>query len=197
MRATNLILIVCFALLSCKKGETLPDKEIPAPSADLFTKYTIQQGQHYCNLSAYKPVETSEMKFMVRFDSSSVYQTEDPVNQYDINKLFGFSDNNMDHHQYSARFGWRWSEGALRLFGYVYNNGVVSSQEISTVAIGAQLHCSIRISPTHYIFSVNEITDSLVRTSTTPRAKGYQLFPYFGGDEAAPHQVDIWIKEEE
>jgi hypothetical protein len=43
---------------------------------------------------------------------------------------------------------------------------------------------------------VNGITTQLPRLATTEKAKGYQLYPYFGGDEAAPHQVNIWIKNE-
>jgi hypothetical protein len=33
------------------------------------------------------------------------------------------------------------------------------------------------------------------RKSTTIKAVGYKLYPYFGGDELAPHPVSIWIKE--
>jgi hypothetical protein len=32
------------------------------------------------------------------------------------------------------------------------------------------------------------------RTAATEKAKGYRLYPYFGGDELAPHQINIWIK---
>jgi hypothetical protein len=30
--------------------------------------------------------------------------------------------------------------------------------------------------------------------ATTPKGQGYQLYPYFGGDETAPHDINIWIK---
>jgi len=33
------------------------------------------------------------------------------------------------------------------------------------------------------------------RASSTATAVGYKLYPYFGGDEAAPHDINIWIKE--
>jgi hypothetical protein len=29
----------------------------------------------------------------------------------------------------------------------------------------------------------------------TTKAKGYQLYPYFGGNELAPHDMHIWIKD--
>ena len=37
--------------------------------------------------------------------------------------------------------------------------------------------------------------DSLPRTSATSKAEGYKLYPYFGGDESAPHDIFIYIKE--
>jgi len=33
------------------------------------------------------------------------------------------------------------------------------------------------------------------RASTTTEAEGYKLFPYFGGDESAPHTISIWMQE--
>jgi hypothetical protein len=111
--------------------------------------------------------------------------------------LYGFSDNNADHHQYSARFGWRWSDKALRLFAYVYNNGSVTSKELTTVAIGSEINCSIKITPANYLFTVDEITTQLPRMATTEKAKGYQLYPYFGGNEVSPHHITILIKNAE
>ncbi len=102
-----------------------------------FIKYTIRSGEHYTSQNGYKPIETSELKFVVRFDSSAVYQSARNGNQYDINKLYGFSDNGADHHHFSARFGWRWSNGALRLFGYVYNAGYYAHLALGVVPIPA------------------------------------------------------------
>jgi hypothetical protein len=197
MRNSVLSWVVALLLLTgCTKStDAVNEKGTSVSSTTNFIRYTIPKGKHYADLSTYKPVETSEMKFTVRFDSSAIYSTESPENQYDINKLYGFSDNNMDHHQYSARIGWRWSDGALRLFAYIYNAGAVQSEEISTVPIGAEIACSIKATSTEYIFTVNGLTEKLPRLSATPKARGYQLFPYFGGDEPAPQEVRIWIKE--
>lgn len=183
-------------LSSCKKTvDAVAEKEIAGNAATIqFTKYTIRQGQHYCDQNKYKTVETGEMKFVVKFDSTAVYQTESGENQNDINKLLGFSDNNSDHHQYSARFGWRWSKNALRLFAYVYNEGVRTSKELTTIAIGANITCSIKISGSYYLFTVNGVEEKMPRMASTAKAKGYQLYPYFGGDEAAPHDIAVWIR---
>lgn len=160
-----------------------------------YTQYIIAAGQHSADKNAYKPVDVEEMKFLVQFDSSAIYQTVLGENQWDINKLYGFSDNNTDHHRFSARFGWNWREGALRLHAYVYNNGVVESRELATVAIGAETVCSIRVAGGAYLFSIDgKMVAALPRQSTSERGKGYQLYPYFGGDEAAPHTIRIFIK---
>jgi hypothetical protein len=160
-----------------------------------FEKYTIAEGQQYCDKNSFSSIQLSELRFTVKFDSSAIYKTLDPVNQLDINKLYGFSDNNALHHNFSARFGWRWSDNALRLFAYVYNTGVQTNKELGTVAIGAENSCSIKVAGDKYIFTLNGKTDTMPRASTTAEAVGYKLYPYFGGDEFAPHIISIWIKE--
>lgn len=167
----------------------------PAPDIESFTTYTIGAGQHYADNNINVQTTYTELKFIAKFDSSAIYATTDPNNQDDINKLYGFADNNSFHHQFSARFGWRWSNNALRLFGYIYNNGVRDSKELGTVMIGAENACAIKVTANKYIFTLNGITDSMPRTSPALRAEGYKLYPYFGGDEKAPHKISIFIRE--
>jgi hypothetical protein len=194
-------LTALLCLSACKKSSDTaapnpPSITTPAAPTPVspYTKFTIRSGQHYCDGNQFRQVEIGTMSFTVKFDSSAIYTSVNPENQYDINKLLGFSDNNTDHHRYSARYGWRWSGGALRLFAYVYNNGAVISKELATVAIGAEVACSITVTSSSYLFTTNGITERLPRMSVTPKGKGYQLYPYFGGDETAPHDVNIYIK---
>jgi hypothetical protein len=156
--------------------------------------FLIEKGSHNCIGSSYVPVSLLEQKFTVRFDSSAIYNTAIPLNQLDINKLYGFSDNAALHHDFSARFGWRWSDGALRLFAYVYNGGTVASEEIGVIDIGKDIACALRVKGSQYEFRVGDKVKMMPRASTTPTANGYLLYPYFGGDEAAPHDVRIWIR---
>ena len=185
-------LLCLFFLASCTKDDV---PATPARPTDTFIQYTIPQGSHYSDKSTYRQVDKREMRFTVRFDSSAIYTTTDPQNQYDINKLYGFSDNNSTHHQFSARMGWRWSDGALRLFAYVYNNGTVSAEEIAAVPVGTEASCLIRAEDGSYVFSVNDVTRTMPRRSGAGTARGYQLYPYFGGNETAPHEIRIWIRE--
>lgn len=196
------ILSLAAALLLCSCNKAVDDlventiaarlqKEV-APGIEV--QYLIKEGGHSCTKNGYVPVSVQEQNFTVRFDSSAIYKTAIPLNQFDINKLYGFSDNSAMHHQFSARFGWRWSDGALRLFAYVYNEGKVESAEISTVEIGKAVQCTLRVKGSRYEFQVGDEITTMPRASTTEKGKGYLLYPYFGGDETAPHDVRIWIR---
>ena len=186
-RLLPLLLLFC----GCQKIATT--HEIPAPG-DSYILYNIPAGAHYCDKNNFKQVSLTEMSFKVKFDSSAIYTTVDPANQYDINKLYGFSDDS-DHHQNSARIGWSWNDHALRLYAYIYSNGIRDSRELSIINIGEEVDCRIKVSGNSYIFSMKNISIAMPRTSTNAVASGYQLYPYFGGDEAAPHDVRIFICE--
>jgi hypothetical protein len=194
-----LVSLVVLILSSCeKKMGNMNDILTPlteVPGEGEFIKYTIRKGEQYSDKNVLTPVTYKTLSFAVKFDSSAIYQNVLPRNQYDINKLFGFSDNNEHHHKFSARFGWIWGNNALRLFAYVYNNGSMSAKELGTVELGSVNNCSIEINNGTYIFTLNGKTETMPRASTTPEAVGYKLYPYFGGDELAPHTVSIWIKE--
>lgn len=193
-----IIFITAYLFMSCSKGGR-PDPSVApiSPTSTGFTKYTIGKGQQYCDQSTFVTVAYTELKFTVRFDSSARYQTIDPANQEDINKLFGFSDNNNPHQEYSARFGWNWSRDSLRLFAYVYNNSIRAFKEICAILTDTLYNASIQVENGSYIFKLDNKTVEMPRESTTAKGEGYKLFPYFGGDEVAPHDISIWIKEEQ
>lgn len=195
---------VCIAVLAalcfcaCSKEMEQPQAPVnkkQTTQSPAFVQYTISKGAQYCDQNNLAPVKLSCLSFKVKFDSSAIYTTVKSANQNDINKLFGFSDNNAVHHEYSARFGWRWSDNAVRIFAYDYNNGTRSFKELGTVQIGAENSCSITVSGDKYIFNLNGAETVMPRASTTELAEGYQLYPYFGGDESAPHVISIWIEE--
>lgn len=189
------LLLFCTA---CQKQSLTENLSTPASVNPLpgSVPYLIPKGGHYATNNNYKPVDLTELRFTVRFDSSCVYLTADPANQWDINKLYGFADNNANHQEFSARIGWRWSEGALRLFAYTYNKAIRDSKELAVIPVGQDVHCAIKVAKDRYVFSVDEKSETMPRLSTTTTAQGYQLYPYFGGDEVAPHDVRIWIREE-
>ncbi|HYH14025.1 MAG TPA: hypothetical protein VD794_02330, partial [Flavisolibacter sp.] len=102
---------------------------------------------------------------------------------------------NTHHHNFSARLGWSWNKNALRLYAYIYNESKVNAQELGVVDIGQEVSCAIKVAGSAYQFFVNDrLVATMPRKATTPKASGYLLYPYFGGDEPAPHNVNIWIK---
>jgi hypothetical protein len=159
------------------------------------TMYTIRAGAHFCDQSNQQPVDVSALHFMVRFDESAKYRTQAPENQGDINKLLGFADNSGHHHRFSARFGWCWNDDRLELHAYVYNDGVRSSKFLGAIDLGTEHSCSITVTQDAYVFTLDGESATMPRKSPLPRARGSKLFPYFGGQETAPHPVRIWIRE--
>ncbi len=193
---THYLISVAFVialLIACNKRVEEPVIEpITEPE---FVHYIIAAGSQFANINPYTPVTYSELKFVVKFDSSAIYTTQTRNNQLDINKLYGFADNNGHHNLYSARFGWRWYNNELHLFTYTYNNGVRSSSDLGKIDIGKEHQCSIKVVESSYIFTLNGKATSTLRQSTAAAAVGYKLYPYFGGDEVAPHTINIWVKE--
>jgi hypothetical protein len=167
--------------------------ELREPVSLEYREYFIKAGAHYCDLTSHVSFEANELRFNVKFDSSAFYTSMLPRNQDDINKLYGFADNNQHHHLYSARFGWRYSRGILSLHAYVYNNGERKQQHIAAIEPGREYSCSVEVNADKYIFRLNSVVVDMPRMATT--RKGYKLFPYFGGDEVAPHDIRIWIKD--
>lgn len=168
----------------------------PVKPVNDFTLYTIRKGNQFCDQDKFMPVQISQLNFIVRFDSTCIYTTQNPKNQGDINKLYGFSDNSSAHHDYSARFGWRWNKNEQSLQAYIYNDGKRSFTDLGIIEIGKEYKCSIAVEGDHYIFKVDDKLTAVPRASTSSIAVGYKLFPYFGGDEVAPHDINIYIKEE-
>jgi hypothetical protein len=142
------------------------------------------------------------MNFVAKFDSTAIYPAviTDYNHAYDVNKLYGFSEGISNQYN-SARIGWRWLNGQLQLFAYVYVKGTLLRDPISydppfikSVKIGSEINCSIAISGNKYIFTVDGVVVQTSRGTTSGTYSGYQQYPYFGGTLTAPHLINIYIK---
>lgn len=178
--------------MGCEKSEVIPVANL-VPINDP-TKYTIEAGKHESTQSVFTPVEIERLNFRAKFDSSAIYINKDPQNQADINKLYGASDCDSFHHTNSARFGWRWFNSQLEIWAYTYSNGVRSYKYIDTVAFNTFNDYEIAFKDSIYSFTLNTKSVELGRSCKGP-AKGYTLFPYFGGDETAPHLITLWLED--
>jgi hypothetical protein len=161
---------------------------------DDFVTYTIRTGNHDPDNNFNTPFTASSMKFQALFDSTCIYQTTIPENQADINKLYGFSDCSSQHHNNSARFGWNWREGAIHIYAYIYANGVRQEKELGTAELNEPTSFKITIQDNSYIFTYHGIDTTMPRHCSGGVGVAYKLLPYFGGDEAAPHEMKIKIR---
>lgn len=184
------IFLLVFSLSSCEKLEEILPQETQNSNAE---QYVIKKGQHYSTHSLSK-IDKETLNFKTTFDSSAIYTALDETNQADINKLYGVSDCNSTHQENSARFGWRWMDNNLEILAYTYVNGKRNFQYITSVALNKEYTYSLTLAPEQYIFSVGKVTVTMER-HCTGKASGYKLYPYFGGDETAPHDITILIEE--
>lgn len=159
-----------------------------------FQTFIIKKGNNFCEGNNYIIGEYGDLKFSAILDSSCIYTTSNPSNQADINKLFGYSDCTSHHHKNSARFGWNWYQGALRIHAYCYVDSVRTYREIGTVKVNEEFECKLTLQANAYIFSLNGDTVKMERGCTDAKAIGYLLYPYFGGDEPSPQDMSIKIK---
>lgn len=210
------VLILFFAVvaLSCTKGSnknTTPSPNptdtthVPSDTADTtdtthvpldtFKTYIIPAGANYMTGNTYPLFNGTFLHFKAILDSSCIYQTADPLNQADINKLFGISDCSSYHHVNSARFGWNWFQDSMRIHAYWYADSVRYYRQLGTVKIGVAFECRLDVAGGQYIFTLNGKHDTVNRGCAADSIHGYKLYPYFGGNEPAPQTIRIKILE--
>ncbi|MBT1695655.1 hypothetical protein KK083_02125 [Fulvivirgaceae bacterium PWU4] len=156
--------------------------------------YTIPAGNHSATHGVHFVEQAERISFTASFDSSAIYKTVNANNQGDINKLYGLSDHGSQHQENSARFGWRWYEGKLEIWAYAYNNGERKLALVDSMKLNQSATFEISFGENVYVFKVGNKTVQLPR-ACSGKASGYRLYPYFGGDETAPHNITIQIKD--
>jgi hypothetical protein len=179
----------CFVLSACQTVSVAPIPTKPVAEATMFI---IKKGEHSSNAPV-KLLTSSAIRFEATFDASAVYETSVKENQADINKLYGMADCRSDHHSNSARFGWRWYNGKLEVHAYTYFNKTRHSKWVGIVDLNKAYTYEIQLQDDKYVFSLNGQQIDLPR-HCNGTGEGYQLYPYFGGDETAPHDITIAIK---
>lgn len=177
------LFLVGMLMSSCEEGLIEPYETFIIPEGKNYSGYAVQA------------LQSKELRFTAIFDESAIYQAKDPVNQFDIHKLMGFADCNDHHHANSARFGWRWMEDKLEIHTYVYNNGERYSEYVGDVNLNEPNEYSILMTDDQYIFTLNNSQEvRMNRTNECTNGVYFMLFPYYGGDERAPHDINIQIK---
>ena len=187
MKAINIILI-CFVFLltsNCQKIEMKGG----------FDVFVIEKGDHEITPMLYDFTFKQRVEFVVQFDSSAKYQTIDPKNQCDVNKLYGFTDCNSLIHENSARFGWNWKENKIQIFSYTYVDKERIIKYLTDFEVDKTRKCALEIKNDKFYYYIDGVVvDSVKRAIKEVDGKKFYCHPYFGGEETAPHKVTIKIK---
>ncbi len=187
----SFVSILIVLLLGCSDFYVVPEDH-----------YLIEAGKHESkivngmSLDKVRTLKSNRLVFTARFDETAKYDlaTQD---QHDINKLMGFSEANSLHQENSARLGWRYNieYDNIEIFSYIYRDGEMSFNKISEVDLNETIEYQINLFEDEYEFVVNGFSFRELRDIDQQVGVYYRLFPYFGGDEVAPHDINIYIKE--
>lgn len=163
-------------------------------------KYTIKKGKHRSKFFRFGFTFKKSVSFDACFGHNCLYKPFPRPDTKDINKLCGFSTT-IFHHKQSGRVGWRCVEdnGEIELVTYSYDSGKrdVSDQQV-LVKVKPNVWFNIEIidHETHYEY----IVKYMGKTYTNNDHKKYDwlpfkylLYPYFGGNNSAPHDMDIFL----
>lgn len=165
-----------------------PDWEEP------YETFIIPEGKHSKGVDL-QFLQTDNLTFQAIFDESAIYKSKIEENQWDINKLLGFADCNSHHHENSARFGWRWLNDSLEIMAYCYADGERITEKVGNLELNEPGYFQIQLTEDTYLFTLNTLpTVNIIRENICQQGSYYMLWPYFGGDEVAPHDIKIKLK---
>lgn len=140
-----------------------------------------------------------DLNIKVRFDESCIYEPFDE--EHDINKLWGMGF--VHHHKNSARFGWRAKDGVIEIHTYCYIKGERKSEKLIECMPNEWVELDLDVRRHEYEFKAKNI-DGERAMKFIPKGDTrflqlftYKLFPYFGGNNPAPHEMGMSIIETE
>lgn len=158
-----------------------------------FEVFIIPKGEHYCKNRRPETLQTDVLQFRAYFDSSAIYLFDDNGLQDSKNKLMGFSDCNVDHHENSARFAWQWFDNKLEIYAYCYVNGQRVEKFLGVTELNTADIYTLTLTDKSYIFSFKDNQVTIPRGTACQEGIYMMLWPYFGGTLPAPHDVSIFI----
>ncbi len=176
------IIIFAAAIISC---ESFPENH--------FECFVIPENEHYATNRHAEALQSSTLFFQARFDETAEYSLPDGL-QDSKNKLLGFSDCNAEHHENSARFGWQWFNNTIEIFAYCYVDGRRIEAYLGEVSIGEVADYEIEITSDAYVFTFQNKKTRIERKSQCETGVYMMLWPFFGGQHPAPHDVNVYLK---
>ncbi len=163
-----------------------------------YTVFNISKGKHYSvKENSLLPIPyklafaPKTLRFTAIFGAGCDYNS---INNDSINKLYGISYG-FDVHWRSVRIGWRYNSNlkVIELFAYGYAKGKRVIKFISSVAQYEEVEFIMFQNDDQVIIEANnKIT--IIIPDIDKSAVRFKLWPYFGGKQAAPQNMKIFIK---
>ena len=165
-----------YPLLVSPAACSLPDRDMT---------YIIKQGNNHSNGA--KVYNSDNITFRVYIDQSWVYEPDSHWN-----KLIGFSES-VSPHQNSLRIGWRCSEEKIIFGMYAYVDGtpvrIKGQREYNP---GTWIEGAVfRSYNAYHVFIGSEHFHT---KATEGKRMISTLYPYFGGDDTAPHDMKFHFR---
>jgi hypothetical protein len=153
--------------------------------------YTIPEGAHYAEgIRTSLVVGNTVLRFRATFMENCLYiPTENPGQ---INKLYGMAYG--QHHNCSARVGWRSDGNLIEVLSYVYTaKDARESRTLGFVKPCQPHEYEIARKGDDLSISMDDEEPQKFKLFA-PSLIGYRLYPYFGGANPAPHRMQIEIE---
>lgn len=186
-----------------------------------MTKYTVPKGQHAFKIGGILPAVPvvrrgiERVEWRVKFAPNCAYSLTG-VDQGDWNKGGGVSFDLLENHQDAAMWGWRYNPltGLIELTAYCHINGKrpflkgsaysqshpgVSGEVCLEVEFGMEAVVTLVIGRKEkrydlYFAIAGGKQYKVGVPYTHNKTMGRIIHPWFGGNNAAPHRMDIDIK---
>lgn len=166
--------------------------------------YLIKQGNHYCNVSIFDRLfsigyNVKKISFRFKFHKECWWTPARNSDDNDLNKLYGISYGLNSDHVNSVRLAWKPDfnvSGKIDVYGYIYDelpNSQHLSQYIASVQTETDCTAVITNNGNKYDFVVNSANAEMPNTHTDS-GFCFRLYPYFGGNNTAPHDMTIEIE---
>jgi len=196
----TLIILLSVILSSC----TIEFGKQYDPNKILDAK--ILKGNHYAENYPLMEIYTSdEIWRTIIFKDNCRYDLKNN-NQFDTNKLFGLGqlgivDWKSAHLENSARFGWRWNldKNLMEIMAFSHVDGMMKFYSMGYVELNDEIYLRLKIDWTNKVYVYRMIKDGMLIKEYKEKFNcdkyiKTELSLYFGGDETAPHDMNIIYK---
>lgn len=154
-------------------------------------KYVFKKGRHFAwHFFKFYFKNSGTIEHRVKFSKNCLYSFG-TIDDFDVNKLFGRSFGY--HHTNSIRFGWRSDGKNIIIYAYNYKDGVRHIKELCKCIVNKEYTFKMKYSPKDVLLEISskDWTTKYAMDINAKRKFGYKLYPYFGGNRTAPHEMIV------